>query len=317
MSQGFWGKLHKPITAIAPMSNVTDEPFRLMFLKYKRPDVFYTEFVSADGLLSRGKSECLKTLRYSATEHPIVAQVFSGTPESFEKVAPLIQELGFDGIDINMGCPDKDIEKKGGGAALMKNPALAKEIIRAVKRGAPDLPISIKTRLGYDKNEIASWLPAILEEGVGAIALHFRTRKQLYAMPANWSVAREVVELRDKYSPETLIIGNGDIKSFKQGMSFVKEYGLDGFMVGRGVIGNPWFFSEQEPDIQARLGIIIEHAKLFEDYYGSGPQFGAVKKHLHAYAKGFDGAKELRDRLMKAKNAIEVEELVREYIINN
>src|SRR3989344_8604069 len=157
MQENFWRKLKKPIMAIAPMANVTDAAFRKLFAKYGKPDVFWTEFVSVEGLLSRGKDKLLVDFWYSEKEHPIVAQIFGSKPEQFEKVARMIKDLGFDGIDINMGCPDKDIEKSGGGAALIKSPELAQEIIRATKRGAGGLPVSIKTRIGYAKNEIDTW----------------------------------------------------------------------------------------------------------------------------------------------------------------
>lgn len=317
MESGFWKKLKRPILVIAPMSGVSDEAFRLMFLKYGRPDVFWTEFVSADGLFSRGRDHCLKILKFSPSEHPIVAQVFGSNPLQFEKAASLIVELGFDGIDINMGCPDTDIEKRGGGAALIKNPKLAKEIIRATKKGAGKIPVSVKTRIGYSKNEIAQWIPAILQENIAALAVHFRTRKEMYRVPADWRLAEDIVRLRDKYSPGTIVLGNGDVKSAEEARQRAKKAGLDGIMVGRSVIGNPWFFSDRKPILSERLNAIIEHAGLFEEFYkedmgenGCCKQFESIKKHFHSYAKGFRGAKPLRDRLMKVKNAREAREVI-------
>ncbi len=302
---------------VAPMSGVSDEAFRLMFLKYGRPDVFWTEFVSADGLFSRGREHCLGILKFNPAERPIVAQIFGSNPLQFEKAASLIKELGFDGIDINMGCPDTDIEKRGGGAALIKNPALAKEIIRATKKGAGKLPVSVKTRIGYSKNEVAQWIPSLLQEKIAALTVHFRTRKEMYRVPADWKLADDVLRFRDKYSPETIILGNGDVKSVEEARKRVKESGLDGIMVGRAVIGNPWFFSGRTPALSERLNAIVEHAELFEEFYkqdmgknGCCKQFESIKKHFHAYAKGFRGAKPLRDRLMKVKNARETRDLI-------
>ena len=238
MELGFWKKIKKPVMVIAPMSGVTDEPFRLMFLKYGKPSAFWTEFVSADGLFSRGRAYCLGVLKHSPKERPIVAQIFGSDPVNFEKTASLISELGFDGIDINMGCPDNGIEKQGAGSALIKNPALAVEIIRATKLGAGKIPVSVKTRIGYSKNEISEWLPAILKEEIAVLTVHFRTRDDLYYKPANWELAKEVVKLRDKYSPKTLILGNGDVKSLVEAKKLIKENGLDGVMIGRAVVGN-------------------------------------------------------------------------------
>jgi len=312
--EDFWKKLEKPIMAVAPMSGVTDQPFREMFLKYKRPDVFWTEFVSADGLFSKGKEHCLEILTFKSEERPIVAQVFGADPEYFLKTAQLLRELGFDGIDINMGCPHRDIEKKGGGAALMKDPALAKEIIRAIKKGAPGFPISVKTRIGYSKNEIQQWIPALLEEKVSAITIHFRTREELFCPPAHWELAKEVIKLRDKYCPETLIIGNGDVKSLVQANDLIEETGLDGIMIGRGAIGNPWIFSEIQPTAQERLDAIIEHTQIFLDFYkDESKHFERMKKHFHAYCKGFLRAKELRDSLMRVKDFKETKKLIKDF----
>jgi nifR3 family TIM-barrel protein len=309
MQSNFWKKLKKPVMALAPMSGVTDEPFRLMLLKLGRPDVFWTEFVSADGLFSKGREYCLELLKFSPKERPIVAQLFGGNPEYFEKAAKVAAELGFDGIDINMGCPDSDIEKRGGGAALIKNPALAKEIIRVTKKGAGKIPVSVKTRIGYDKKEIAKWIPALLEENIIALTVHFRTRNEMYREKAHWELAEKVVKLRDKYAPETLILGNGDVESLEQARKLVKETGLDGIMIGRGVLKNPWFFSERSPTVKERLSAVLEHAKIFD-----GENFDAIKKYFHAYVKNFVGAKELREQLMKVKNAPEAKKIIKNFI---
>jgi nifR3 family TIM-barrel protein len=309
MQNNFWKKIKSPVMALAPMSGVTDESFRLMLLKFGRPDVFWTEFVSADGLFSKGKDYCLGLLRFSDKERPIVAQLFGGNPDYFEKAAKVVAELGFDGIDINMGCPDSDIEKRDGGAALIRNPALAKKIIRATKKGAGKIPVSVKTRIGYDKNEIAKWVPELLKENIAALTVHFRTRNEMYRAKAHWELAKEIVKLRDKYAPETLILGNGDVESLPEARKLVKETGLDGIMIGRGILKNPWLFSERAPSVQERLDAVLEHAEIFES-----KNFDAIKKYFHAYVKNFKGAKELRDKLMKTKNKIEVKKITRDFL---
>jgi len=312
MQSNFWKKLKKPIFVTAPMSGVTDDAFRCMFLKYGQPDVFWTEFVSVEGLFSKGREVCLKTLNFSHREHPIVAQIFGSDPSFFKRAAEEIKRLGFDGIDINMGCPDRAIEQKGAGAALIKNVDLAKQIIRATKEGAKKIPVSVKTRLGYDENQITEWIVPLLKENIAALTIHFRTRKEMYRFPAQWNLAKEIVRLRDLYSPETLIIGNGDVKSLSQAHKLAKENKIDGIMVGRATLGNPWFFSDRLPSVPERLKAIVEHAEIFDD----PKQFNVMKKHFHAYAKGFKGAPELRDRLMEVKDSLEVKKLIEEFLLH-
>jgi nifR3 family TIM-barrel protein len=321
IKNNFWKNLKRPVMVTAPMSGVTDEAFRIMFLKYGKPDVFWTEFVSADGLFSKGKKYCLEILKFDPAERPIVAQIFGSDPLYFEKAAEAIAELGFDGIDINMGCPDRDIEKRGGGAALMNNYALAKEIIRATKKGAGSIPVSVKTRIGYEKNQIAEWIPALLEENIAALIVHFRTRNELSTPPAHWELAQEIIKLRDSYSPETLIIGNGDVKSIEEARQLAQKTGLDGVMIGRGILGNPWFFSDRVPLLSERLNAVIEHAEIFDEFHkkdikknGCCKQFDSVKKHFHAYTKGFNGAKDLRENLMKVKNASEARKVIENFL---
>jgi len=327
--ENFWLKLPRPIAALAPMANVTDAAFRRMFVECGKPDVFWTEFVSVEGLLSKGRDRLLPDLWFSPGEHPIVAQIFGGKPEQFEAVAPLIKELGFDGIDINMGCPDRGVEKSGGGAALIKNPAVAKEIIRALKRGAGTdggdaLPISVKTRLGYSKiDEMEKWISAILEEEPAALTVHLRTRAEMSDVPAHWDLTPKIVALRDRISPKTILLGNGDVKSMEDGRQKAAESGMDGFMVGSGAFGNPWFFSGRTPDAKERLERLVTHTELFEQLYRSDnlKNFEVMKKHYKSYTTihddgqgGFPGAKELRIRLMGAKNATDVREIVQDFL---
>lgn len=311
---GFWGTLPKPFLIMAPMANVSDAAFRRMFAKYGKPDVMYTEFVSADGLMKGNRDVLLKDLMYTEGERPIVAQFFTGTPEMMEQVAKLAQDLGFDGVDINMGCPDRSVEKQGGGAALIKNAARAQELIYTAKAGAPNLPISVKTRLGYNKDTLEEWLPAILKAEPAHLTLHARTRKEMSLVPARWDRVKRAVEIRNEMGSKTLISGNGDVVNVADAYAKAKETGVDGVMIGRGIFGKPWLFSKSEPSLEEKLKIAIEHTKLFEELLGDVKNFAIMKKHFKAYVEGFKGAKELRVELMEAKNAAEIEKIITEFI---
>jgi tRNA dihydrouridine synthase A len=313
MHSGFWKKLKRQIMSIAPMSGITDEAFRLMLLKHGRPDVFWTEFVSVDGLFSRGREALLPILKFTKAEHPIVAQVFGADPDLFEKTAVLIRKLGFDGIDINMGCPNKDVVKRGAGAALIKNPDLAKQIIRATKKGAGNLPVSVKTRIMPSEKETMDWISVLLEENIAVLTVHFRSKNESLGDPARWELAKKIVELRNRYAQGTLIFGNGGVRSLSEARQLAEKTGLDGIMIGRGAFEDPWFFSERRPDLSERLDAVVEHSKIFEKLYGQKEypdSFNIVKKHFKPYATGFRGSKEVRERLMKAKSANEVEKIV-------
>lgn len=335
--------------ALAPMANVTDAAFRSVIAKYGKPDVMYTEFVSADGLVSAGREALMIDLKFSETERPIVAQFFGMRPEHFYRVALLAQELGFDGIDVNMGCPDRAVLRQGAGAALIDTPELAKKIISEAKRGAGPLPVSVKTRLGLKKNILKSWLPHLLEADLAAIIIHGRTARELSLVPADWDSIGEAVRLRDRYKSgfmhETLILGNGDVKDFADAENKAKKYGLDGVMVGRGIFGNPWFFAdlirakrgeqierpdgaraeEGYPDTKEKLRVMLEHTRLFEEMFTSAlmnkcggltgrKNFDVMKKHYKAYVNGFNGAKELRIKLMGAKNSDEVKKILKDSV---
>lgn len=307
---------------LAPMANVTDCAFRPLIAKYGKPDVIWTEFVSCDGLQSPGRDKLLIDFKYSEAERPIVAQIFGSKPDNFYKTALLCQELGFDGIDINMGCPDKNVEKQCAGAAMMKNPKLAQEVILATKRGAGTLPVSVKTRIGFNKNELATWLPNLLETEPAVITVHCRTRKEMSAVPARWEHVAEAVKIRDHHdsSPDkTLIFGNGDVKDLGQAKQKIAETGADGVMIGRGIFGNPWLFNRQRDyqaiSIEEKLRVMVEHTYLFEKMLSGYKSFDIMKKHYKAYVNGFDGAKELRIKLMEeAVNAAAVERIINEFL---
>lgn len=316
----FWKKLKKPFFCLAPMADVTDVSFRSILAKYGKPDVTWTEFVSADGIASKGIKGLRYDLLYSLKERPIVVQLFSSNKEKMREASCICAKLGFDGIDINMGCPDKAIEKQGSGASMMKDYKKAGEMIQAVKDGIKDsgkkIPISVKTRIGYNKNEIDKWIPFLLGESIDALIVHARTRKEMSKVPARWEHVKEVVEIRNKMGLKTKIIGNGDVKDIKEGKRLAKETDCDGVMIGRGVFGNPWIFSRGEKihTTKEKLKVLVEHTKLFEKLLGKVKNFSIMKKHYKAYVNGFDGAKELRVKLMDTKNAKEVESIIKEFL---
>jgi nifR3 family TIM-barrel protein len=321
----FWEKIKKearqqgkPFFVLAPMADVTDAAFRRMFAKYGKPDVTWTEFVSADGLVLGGRDVLIRDLEFTEGERPIVAQLFTNTPSHMYEAVKLCRELGFDGVDLNMGCPDKSIEKQGSGAAHIKDIDQAKKVIAAAREAAGDMPISVKTRLGYNKIETDTWLRALLELQLPALSVHLRTRKELSLVDAHWDIMPEILELASVVAPETLIIGNGDIKNLDDGLDRVKSSGADGGMIGRGVFGNPFAFNSAVDfssfTLPERFKILLEHTRLFEELLGDIKSFSIMKKHYKAYVNNFDGAKELRTELMDAKNSNEIEAILNNFL---
>ena len=347
------------------MADVTDAAFRRMISKHsahKRadgsaggPDVMWTEFVAADGLMRatpEGKAKLMADLIYSDEERPIVAQLFSSNEAHMEQAAALCRELGFDGVDINMGCPDRSIEKQGCGSAMIKTPEIAQAIIRAAKRGArhgeaDGIPVSVKTRLGYNEDQVEEWVPAILAESPAALTVHCRTRKEMSKVPARWERLKRVAELRDELSPKTLILGNGDVLTLVDAYQKVDVSGVDGAMVGRALFGNPWFFHPKRSlpieltalpthgvnreniiaestgregveyiQLTERLTVMVEHTRLFEELLPH-KNFAVMKKHYKAYCNGFKNAKELRVKLMNSSNSEEVSDIVSDFLKNN
>ncbi|WKZ24559.1 MAG: tRNA-dihydrouridine synthase [Patescibacteria group bacterium] len=316
MSLSFWHKLKKPFFVLAPMANVTDAAFRKIIAKYGKPDVFYTEFVSANGLASAGREALMIDLKYDPSENPIIAQFFTDNPENMHKAAQLAYELGFAGIDINMGCPDKNVMKQGAGACLIKKPQLARELIKAAKEGGQGLPVSVKTRIGDTKNELKTWLSELLTEEPATIIIHCRTRKEMSKVPARWEHVKEAVEIAK--GSNTLIVGNGDVNNLKEAEKKVAQTGCDGVMLGRAIFGNPWLFNKkiliEDIPIPKRLSVMLEHTELFEKLLGQHRSFHIMRKHYKAYANGFKEAKELRIALMSTENAKEVKEVVKKFL---
>ena len=341
MSKNFWLNLKRPIFALAPMADVTDAAFRRMFARYGKPDVMFTEFVSTDGLCSAGRKNLLREFIYDKIEHPIVAQIWGRNPEHFYESAKLIAKLGFDGIDINLGCPQKKEMAQKTCAALIAEPKLVGHIIAETKRGAGGLPVSVKTRLGIRQLETERWVGDLLEFQPAAIILHARTVKEMSKVPARWEEVAKAVKLRDKMKSRTLILGNGDVKSLAEAEARIAETGCDGVMVGRGAFGNPWFFARQHPNnmpgirrspdtdrdgggfdvkqisVEERLNVMVEHAKLFAQLFFGRKNFTVMKKHFKAYSSGFSGANELRVQLMQAHDLTDLEKAVKIFLDTN
>jgi nifR3 family TIM-barrel protein len=316
----FWLKLPKPFLVLAPMEEVTDFVFREVFLTLPHPDVFFTEFTSADGLVYDKHERTMQKLKYSEEQRPIVAQIWGNNPENFFKAAQIVQKLGFDGVDINMGCPERLVVKRGCGAGLIGNPTLAAEIIRAVKEGADNLPVSVKTRIGINNVVTESWTGFLLQQKLAALTVHARTAKQMSAVPADWTQTQLAVQLKNEIAPETIIIGNGDINNYAEAVVACQKFGTDGAMIARGVFSNPWAF-ERTMTLQNHtkveyLSVLSKHLALFEMTWGRGKNYHIMKKFFKMYIREFDGASEMRQALMETNNRDEAEKVIAMHLAN-
>jgi len=320
METNFWHRHPKPFFSAAPMAGVPDTVFRQVIARRAKPDVFWTEFVSCDGLCSRGRETLLRDLVFSDIERPIVAQVFGATPKNFYETARLVVSLGFDGIDINMGCPDKAVLGQGAGAALIQTPQLAQEIIAATKEGiasvGSSLPVSVKTRTGYHADEIDTWIPILLDTKLDALTIHARTKKEMSDVPARWEDVARVVTLAK--GTGTFIIGNGDVRDLDDARIKANETGADGVMLGRAIFGNPWVFDAtgKIPTVEEKLLALIEHTRLYEETWKGLKSFELMKKHYKAYANGFSGASKLRAELMECESADSLEKVIVDFLRN-
>ncbi len=352
MVKGFWEKLKTPIIGLSPMDGVTDAPWRFIAKKYGNPDVIFTEFVSAEGLWRIHKKKEVghriwKDLKYDVTERPIVAQLFGSDPEAFYESAKIVCDLGFDGIDINMGCPSPGLEKRGGGAGLMRVPELAKKIIEETRRGVSDwvneevkeenlwipgqarndrsdIPVSVKTRVGSSKPD-REWWSFLASMELPVVSMHGRTFKQLYSGEADWDLLKEASKIIR--NDDTKFLANGDIKNVETDnpesgltVNFVNGKAVnaddfDGVLIGRSAMGNPWAFRKNgySPSMNEKLEVAIEHARKYEEIF-TNEKFFPMRKHLAWYAHGFDDASSLRRELVMANNSKEVEEIVRKYL---
>ncbi len=305
-------KMKKPILSLAPMEDVTDSVFRQVVSTVARPTLFYTEFVNVEGLNSKGKERVIHRLEYDKEEKPIVAQLWGITPQNFFKAAKLVKKLGFDGVDINMGCSVKKVVQKNAGSGLIREDrAKVKEIINAVREGSKGLPISVKTRLGWDEYDM-DWIKFLLEQDLDVLTIHGRTARGKGCLAANWEKILECVQMRDDMKKDTLIFGNGDIQSLRQAKEYYKKYRVDGVMVGRAVINNPWFFTGREDISQKERYILFKkHLELFESVWGDSKNFSQLKKFFRAYIYGFDGANEIRQSFMECNSVEETLDLLK------
>lgn len=345
--RGFWENLEKPVVGLAPMDGVTDAAFRYMVCKKSSPSLVMTEFTNVEGL-ARGATKMMTAFLYDEIERPIVGQIYGVEVESFYKASVMLCAMGFDGVDINMGCPANKVARFGSGAALIKTPELAKKIIEACKNGCKDwangitmkeagvhpdiilevgkmnegknperlehkeIPVSIKTRIGYDEVVAKEWVKHLLELEPANITMHGRTLKQMYLGEADWDVIAGAAAICR--GSGTNFVGNGDVKSMEDAKEKIDRYGVDGVLVGKALFGNPWFFGEHEPDFVERLLTVVEHSKYFEGL--EHLHFHNIRKHLAWYCKGFEGAKEMRMKLMKTDTADEVAEIINLFLQN-
>jgi tRNA-dihydrouridine synthase len=315
--------LPKPFFVLAPMDDVTDTVFRRIVGECAPPDLYFTEFTNVDGLQSAGRPRLLKKLRFTAAEQPLIAQIWGKEPENFYKTAreiadgSLARELGlpegvnFAGVDLNMGCPEKTAVKHGTCSALINDRPLAHGIIEATRKGLDGkLPLSVKTRTGFNTVDL-SWIEFLLGHGLDMLAVHGRTRKQMSDVPADWDVIGQARELRDKLAPGTLIVGNGDVMSREQGAALAEQHGLDGIMIGRGIFHDPFAFTPRSTwesyDPARRIDLYMKHVSLFAGTWKHRERnIKTLNRFCKVYINGFDGAKELRERLMAAGNTGEL-----------
>lgn len=331
-TQNIWEELPHGFTVLAPMEGVTDIMFRQVVAKAGRPDVFFTEFTNVSSFASeKGRFNALERLAIAPSDAPIIAQIWGKNPEHFAELAAALEGLGFAGLDINMGCPDRHVNKAGGGAAMIRTPELAVECVRQAK-AATKLPVSVKTRLGYTYlDEFREWLAVLLEEDLAALTVHLRTRKEMSKVPAHYELIPEVVKLRNELAPQTKLIINGDIKDLRQARELTaKDPEVDGYMIGRGVFENPYCFTKHVPTQEDLLSLLELHLELFEKENAKhieaqqkmmrenaefamkmngevrGLPFEPLKHFFKIYIKGFVGASELRAKLMETHNVSEV-----------
>ncbi|MDH4237148.1 MAG: tRNA-dihydrouridine synthase [Nitrospira sp.] len=363
----FWSALPRPIIGLSPMDGVTDASFRAIVARQGKPDVTFTEFTHVHDIC-RGPEVCLEPLVYSEIERPMVAQLYGNNPDLFYQAAQAVCELGFDGLDINMGCPSKSVASSGSGAGLIRTPELARAIVQAARRGIEDwaggqtleqagfkparvaafrrlneerggsnpivrraVPLSVKTRLGYESVMVETWVEHLLSEQPAVISLHGRTLRQMYRGEADWSaIARAAALVR---GTGTLVFGNGDIRSLEEAVERVRQAGVDGVLVGRAVLGAPWFFREKERaralaheagvvsvqswagdaiPLDQRFAVLLDHARQFQALCGPG-RFHRMRKHLGWYCKAFPHAAALRARMFRVSSVSDLETVLDEY----
>jgi len=310
----FWHKMKRPIIGLAPMDSVTDEPMRQIQTMIARPGLMYTEFLSVDGFLKK-PDVFIKHLKYSPNERPIIVQLFGADPKSFKSVIDKVSALGFDGIDINMGCPARSIVRKGGGGGLIGNFNLSREILETVYQGIcrtkRNIPLSVKTRIGEDKETTKNWFDFLSKFPLSAVCIHGRMLSQGLSGRVKW----EEVKLAAKilHSKGILCLGNGDVKSLDDAYSKCKLYDLDGILIGRAALGNPWvFLGDARPSKEEIFKVIIQHSELVSSFYRK-EDFIKARKHFGWYCRNFYDSKRLKVELMTAKSKHDVVEIINKF----
>lgn len=307
--------LPRPILILAPMEDVTDTVFRRIIQRISPFDLYMTEFTNVDGLQSPGRQATIKRLKFTPEEQPLIAQIWGAKPENYYKTTLELIAMGFVGVDINMGCPVKAVVKGGCGGGLIENPARAVEIIQAVQSAANGkIPVSVKTRIGM-KEFNPEWIETLLKQNLAMLTIHLRTVKELSQVPAHWELMTEIKKLRDSIARETILIGNGDVENKKQADEIVKKYGIDGVMIGRGIFHDPYASMDISPWASKtkaeKLDLYRQHVELFKDTWGrDNPPIAPLNKFCKTYVSGFDGAKEIREKLMKCRSLDELAEAI-------
>jgi nifR3 family TIM-barrel protein len=308
----------KNIIGLAPMDGYTDAPFRYLIASIAKPDVIFTEFVNVDGIVVAFK-RLQEDFVYDEIERPIIAQLFGSKPENFYKATKTVIDMGFDGVDINMGCPQKKVVKRSEGAGLIKNPELAKEIVMAVKKAISEsnrkITLSIKTRTGYEVPITREWISTLASTKPDLITLHGRTLKQMYSGVADWEEIKIANGICKKNGVK--FFGNGDIESIDEANEKIKKYDLDGVLIGRAVFGNPWLFCAEQKLItkNQKLKMCLIHTKIQMKIFPN-KSFIAMRKHFAAYINSFDFARDLRIKVLQANTYEEVERIINEELEN-
>lgn len=319
MKDNFWRELSRPFFVLAPMEDVTDVVFRHVVSEAGRPDVFFTEFTNTESFCHpEGVHSVRGRLTFTEDEQPIVAHIWGDKPEHFREMSIGMAEMGFKGIDLNMGCPVANVATKGKGSGLILRPETAAEIIQASKAGG--LPVSVKTRLGYSEiDEWREWLKHVFKQDIANLSIHLRTRREMSKVDAHWELIGEIKQLRDEIAPDTLLTINGDIPDRKTGLELAEKYGIDGIMIGRGIFHNPYAF-EKEPREHTSaelLDLLRLHLDLFDKYSQEETRlFKPLRRFFKIYVRGIRGASELRHQLMSTNTTDEARELLDEFESN-
>ena len=313
MKENFWRELPRTFFFLAPMEDVTDVVFRHVVSEAGRPDVFFTEFTNTESFCHpEGVHSVRGRLTFTEDEQPIVAHIWGDKPDHFREMSIGMAEMGFKGIDLNMGCPVANVATKGKGSGLIQRPEIAAEIIQAAKAGG--LPVSVKTRLGYSEiDEWRAWLKHIFEQDIANLSIHLRTRKEMSKVDAHWELIGEIKKLRDEIAPETLLTINGDIPDRKTGLELAEKYGIDGVMIGRGIFHNPYAFEKEPREHSSKelLDLLRLHLELFDKYSKEESRlFKPLRRFFKIYVRGIRGASELRHQLMSTNTTDEARALL-------